>query len=262
MLLADPECVAIVEEMSKMTRKTGIKFRLVTHVARVDQLGGSPVLRSMVVAGNVFIFRTGAQSDAGFATQGAMRVEANQIPKEFPNGEPTFGLGYTMGAISRPVTMRADYVEDPFDYIDEEKDPVWALDGASLQDVYDIYRMRWHDDFGAGDILQGEVVDEHDAPVEPPAPVGPEATPDADSYGRDYTCQRAIVDYLRSNAATKNRPVSVIALRTHLLEHPKAWGNRNVNAAIKEAVENRRSPVDSDDDRKTIYLKETARTGT
>jgi hypothetical protein len=115
-ILGDDEAKAIVEDLSKMARKCGIKLRLVTQVPTLSQLGNSNVLRSMVASGNVLVLRTGNKSDGGFAFQGALQVDPVSIPREMPDGSTSAGLGFALGSQSRQAPMRTDFVEDPLDH--------------------------------------------------------------------------------------------------------------------------------------------------
>jgi hypothetical protein len=68
-------------------------------------------LRSLLVGGNVFCLRAGDK-----VTGNMLNIQANpwELPKLFPNGLETFGLGYCDTVEQRLSTpFRADWVEDP-----------------------------------------------------------------------------------------------------------------------------------------------------
>jgi hypothetical protein len=99
--------------MIAMSRKCGIKFRLLTPVPLLDSLGGSQRIKDAVSAGNVVVFRTANQLSGQMAFNGVMPVEPCEIPKEWPDGETTAGLGYIFGpGAERPIKMRTLVVED------------------------------------------------------------------------------------------------------------------------------------------------------
>lgn len=114
-VLADDVCRALVEEMIGMSRKCGIKFRLVTQVPLLTSLGNSMVIRDAVAAGNVLVLRTANRLSGQVAFNGALPVDPCSLPKEFPDGSTTSGLGFFFGpGADRASTMRVGYVEDPF----------------------------------------------------------------------------------------------------------------------------------------------------
>lgn len=139
-VLADPVCKALVEEMIGMSRKCGIKFRLITQVPLLSSLGNSMVIRDAVAAGNVLVLRTANRLSGQVAFNGALPVDPCMLPKEFPDGSTTSGLGFVFGpGADRPSTMRVGYVEDPFHWatsgnpavLETYTGPVRGSDGAS-----------------------------------------------------------------------------------------------------------------------------------
>lgn len=139
-VLGDPICCALVEEMIAMTRKCGIKFRLVTQVPLLGSLGNSMVIRDAVAAGNVLVLRTANRLSGQVAFNGALPVDPCSLPKEFPDGSTTSGLGFFFGpGADRASTMRVGYVEDPFHWattgtvpdLEPFTAPVIGDDGAS-----------------------------------------------------------------------------------------------------------------------------------
>lgn len=139
-VLADAVCCALVEEMIAMTRKCGIKFRLVTQVPLLGSLGNSMVIRDAVAAGNVLVLRTANRLSGQVAFNGALPVDPCSLPKEFPDGSTTSGLGFFFGpGADRASTMRVGYVEDPFHWattgtpaeLEPFVAPVAGGDGAS-----------------------------------------------------------------------------------------------------------------------------------
>lgn len=114
-VLADPICRQLVEEMIAMSRKCGIKFRLITQVPLLGSLGNSMVIRDAVAAGNVIVLRTANRLSGQVAFNGALPVDPCSLPKEWPDGSTTSGIGFVFApGADRPATMRIGYVEDVF----------------------------------------------------------------------------------------------------------------------------------------------------
>lgn len=105
--LKDKDAIKIVEDIGKMGRKTGVELILVTQVPSVEQLGGSIVIRSMMASGNVMVFRTGDRLSGAMAFNGALPVDPSKLPRTFPNGSKTHGLGFALSETARPVPARA-----------------------------------------------------------------------------------------------------------------------------------------------------------
>jgi hypothetical protein len=100
--------------MIAMSRKCGIKFRLITQVPLLNSLGNSMAIRDAVAAGNVIVFRTANRLSGQVAFNGSMPVDPCTLPKEWPNGDTTSGLGYVFGpGADRPATMRTFLIIKP-----------------------------------------------------------------------------------------------------------------------------------------------------
>ncbi|MGH3321332.1 MAG: hypothetical protein ACRDN9_14370 [Streptosporangiaceae bacterium] len=130
-ILKDDKAVAIIEDIGKMGRKTGVGVVLVTQLPSITELGGSMTIRSMVSSGNVVVFRTADRVTSGMAFSGALPVDPSALPREFPGGKPTSGLGYVLGPSARPTPMRAYLVEDPYHWAATA--PALPLDPASVE---------------------------------------------------------------------------------------------------------------------------------
>lgn len=123
-VLADPVCRALVEEMIAMSRKCGIKFRLITQVPLLSSLGNSMAIRDAVAAGNVIVLRTANRLSGQVAFNGALPVDPSSLPKEWPDGSTTSGIGFVFApGADRAATMRVGYVEDVFG---------WATTGPTI----------------------------------------------------------------------------------------------------------------------------------
>jgi hypothetical protein len=98
--------VTMVGDMAKLARKTGLSVQLVAQVPSLSELGDQS-LRSMLVGGNVVCLRTGDKVSAGML---GLDVDPSALPKYFPSGEPTGGLGYALGPDNRQAPMRVSPV--------------------------------------------------------------------------------------------------------------------------------------------------------
>ena len=78
-------------------------------VAQVPSLSelGDQALRSMLVGGNVVCLRTGDKVSAGMV---GLEADPSALPKYFPDGEATGGLGYVVSVDNRQAPFRSDMV--------------------------------------------------------------------------------------------------------------------------------------------------------
>jgi hypothetical protein len=119
-LLSMQGAPALLLDIAKLGRKVGFRLRLALQVPSISEMHKGE-LRSILNGGNVICFRTGDK-----VTNGMANIPANphELPKFWPNGKPTAGLGFaaTGDNVPRPsVTMRTDYVplDDLYDYAEE-----------------------------------------------------------------------------------------------------------------------------------------------
>jgi len=141
-LLKDSTAVEIIEDIGKMGRKTGIGVVLVTPVPSVQELGGSLPIRTMVSSGNVVVLRCDNLSGQ-MAFSGALPVSPAKLPREFPNGQLSDGLGYLLGASSRTAPMRAYRVDGPYHWATTGRPAQLAtLDVAAAGEAYNSRHER------------------------------------------------------------------------------------------------------------------------
>jgi hypothetical protein len=101
------EMVYLTAGGAKLGRKTGLSNWLVAQVPSLAELGGDQALRSMLAGGNVIGLRTGDRVSAGML---GMEADPSALPKYFPGGEPTQGIGYAVTMDNRQAPMRTDMV--------------------------------------------------------------------------------------------------------------------------------------------------------
>jgi hypothetical protein len=265
-LLKNKEARAICEEIAKMGRKCGIKLRLITQVASLDQLGGSGALRSNVVSGNVIVLRTGGKSDKDFSFQGAMTVDPVSIPRLLPDGSTSAGMGFSLGAASRSAPMRVDYVPDPFAYI-KDRDPVWRIDAASAEAAGAPYAAR-HSDSGVAveDIVVDELgVDEDESTQADVVPIrrGEASLVKPGEIARGaggVGCKEFITRYVKAYANRSLYPDASVSRGQVLNKVQSAeegpWSWETARKDIAALVRDPRKPIWSDDEMDTLYYKE------
>ncbi len=100
------QITAYVLEMARLIRKAGGKMVLATQLPGLKDLGGEQALRDMLRGGTVWSGRTANAVGAGML---GLTKDPSLIPRRFPDGSPTAGLGYLDGFDSRPdAPMRVD----------------------------------------------------------------------------------------------------------------------------------------------------------
>jgi hypothetical protein len=191
-LLEIPEARQLAEKIAKMGRKCGIKLRIVVQVPLLDQIGNSQTLRSMVVSGQAFLFRT-ADRISGNVMFPSLAIDPYLIPRRMPDGTTSAGLHYTQGVSTRTALARAYFVADPERWATTGTTThVDALSAAAAGPEYDT--RHDHDD------------DDDDEMAAPPVQFTKASPADAAEGGRvvpiRLTCEDAIL------AMLGNRPMS------------------------------------------------------
>ncbi len=131
LLLGDPrygeEAKRITGNLVKLNRKAGGSLVLASHTLLLSQLGDM-TLRAMVVGGNAVALRTGENLSGGII---GLEADPKLLPRTFPDGTETHGLGYIVGPDNRPDSpMRSRLVPNPrkvaVDAQIAEMDPVFG----------------------------------------------------------------------------------------------------------------------------------------
>lgn len=127
MLLQDARIKRMVEDMLKMARKCGVRIRLITQVPSIAELGNSFTIRPLLAFMSVVCLRTTEAISAGAFPN--LPGDPRQLEETFPDGSPTFGLGYILGAAA-PSLFRTFFLDDTVVYD-------WATEGetAHLDDA-------------------------------------------------------------------------------------------------------------------------------
>jgi len=94
--------VSLAGDIAKLGRKTGVCLWPVAQVPSLAELGDQ-VVRSMLIGGNVVCLRTGDRVSGGML---GLAADPSTLPKAFPDGEPTGGLGYVVGPDNRQAPFR------------------------------------------------------------------------------------------------------------------------------------------------------------
>jgi hypothetical protein len=122
------QAVRLAAEIGKLGRKTGVSLWPVAQVPSLAELGDQ-VVRSMLVGGNVVCLRTGDRVSSGML---GLHADPSVLPKFFPDGEPTGGLGYVVGPDNRQAPFRVSPVPAR---MRRNLPPVPLLDPAFAGDV-------------------------------------------------------------------------------------------------------------------------------
>lgn len=101
-----PDAIRITADLGKRGRKTGVSLWPVAQVPSLAELGDQ-VVRSMLAGGNIVCLRTGDRVSAGML---GLDVDPSSLPRYFPDGSPTSGLGYVVGPDNRQAVARNDLV--------------------------------------------------------------------------------------------------------------------------------------------------------
>ena len=179
------EMVVLSAEGAKLGRKAGESEWVVAQVPSLGELGDQ-ALRSQLVGGNVVALRTGDKVSAGML---GLTADPSVLPKYFPDGEPTQGIGYAVTMDNRQAPMRTDLVPSRMRH--------QAVTVPSLEDEF-LEAMDWA--MGAQGVL---------LPSLPafPAPLPPQAPADDGPEGRRYA--DAVLLVLAERGAPMERGVII-----------------------------------------------------
>lgn len=100
------EMERIVGDGAKLYRKAGGSLWLVAQVPSLKEMADQ-TLRSMLVGGNVVCLRTGDKVSAAMV---GLEADPSALPKYFPDGSATGGLGYVLSVDNRQAPFRSDMV--------------------------------------------------------------------------------------------------------------------------------------------------------
>jgi hypothetical protein len=223
LVLGDPkhgtEAQRIVGNLVKLNRKAGGHLMIVSHTLLLSQLGDM-TLRAMVVGGNAVALRTGEALSGGII---GLEADPKLLPRTFPDGSETHGLGYIVGPDNRPDSpMRVRLVPNPrkvaVDATPREMDAVFG----------DAFRRC---------LDQQRIAAPRPAAATLPAPLA--AVPDTDGpEGR--TSSDAILAVLHEAAGELDR--GVICERAGILAtgewgRPKPFGLRVISDSLRALTE-------------------------
>lgn len=242
-ILNDKFCRELIVEMIGMSRKCGIKFRLITQVPLLENLGNSSAIRDAVAAGNVIVLRTANRLTGQVAFNGALAVDPVSLPKQWPDGSTTSGLGFVFAPGSdRAATMRVGLINDPFG---------WATSGnpATLEefDEDDAIRLEYRDYAGmawtgspppAQATAAGPSAADYGA--QPPQPTAEQQAEEADEEEARGRGERAVVQYLKYLAgATADRGLIISDIQAELMRlGEKPPGIRTIDKALSDLAAN------------------------
>ncbi len=180
-MLALPRFRWLVEQFLKMGRKCGIRLRLVAQIPSIAELGSSFTIRPLLASMCVVCLRTSEPISAGAFTD--LPGDPRDLPKRFPDGTATFGLGYIVGA-SEPALFRTYALDDVVVY-------EWANKGTTAR-------------FKPLAVTDAPAATVHDAPGSAPT----------DASGTNETPDRAILGEAAAVGSARE------LIRAYLTQHP------------------------------------------
>lgn len=135
-VLADPEIAKMVADIAKMGRKAGVVLILATQTPTQDELGGTygGAIRDNVLMGNIIVLRTKSRMTGGMLS---LPVDPAKLPAKFANGSNTQGIGFVIGETERPVMMRVDYDDDPYQWV--LSSPHTRLHQAAREAAFEVF---------------------------------------------------------------------------------------------------------------------------
>jgi Ftsk gamma domain len=95
------EAVSLATTIARQGRKAGVAIIIASQYPSLETFGGSEEMRSSLLALNCAAMRTESKI-AGGLIPGLAAGALQKIPKKFPNGKPTSGMGYLVGERSIP----------------------------------------------------------------------------------------------------------------------------------------------------------------
>lgn len=109
-ILASEACRKIIARIGKRGRKWGVSVVIVTQIPSLAELGSDLAVRSLLSSVNIVMFRTG---DRLSAQMGALAsIDPHALPKQWPDGSTTAGLGYSGSGGDRIAPFRGLYIPD------------------------------------------------------------------------------------------------------------------------------------------------------
>lgn len=197
----DPECARIIAKIGKKGRKLGVGITLITQVPSLAEFGNDQAMRSMLSSTNVVMFRVSDKYSKQMGMPIDLPVDPNNLPKEWPDGSSTAGLGYLADA-SRISPFRAMYQEDAYHWATTEAD-VAELEPAAVTAAGEDY-ATWRERREARYADDRDDIDEDDtgpAAAAPPRTSGPIGT---DTAARHGTARAAILAHLQRSGRIRS----------------------------------------------------------
>lgn len=123
----------LLEQVIKLSRKTGIAVWAATQYPGLDELGGKQSIRQNLINGNIIALRNSARA-AGVMMLPEAMPDPFEIPRENPDGSETQGVSTVLSAAplsSRPVYSRIVYNEHDARFAAEVAPKIMELDEVS-----------------------------------------------------------------------------------------------------------------------------------
>ncbi|MFJ5926546.1 hypothetical protein ACIQF6_28485 [Kitasatospora sp. NPDC092948] len=140
------EAVALCEEYVGLGRSAGGRLRIANLMPVLDQMGNSSLLRDTVASGNIIVLRTGSPTSGQAAFHGTVPVQPHLIPKAWPNGSSTSGLGFADVPDARRSMLRLFWNRNPYRWATNgQLQELQEQDALALGPFFENWRERRED---------------------------------------------------------------------------------------------------------------------
>jgi hypothetical protein len=119
-LLDIDEIAGLIEQIAKMSRKTGIRLRLGTQYPSISDLGNRMGIRNQLVAGNIISYRISTRVTSGMILP-SWAPNPFDIPPMTPDGKDTAGTCVAISSAAggtRPTFQRGVWVKNAHHWAD------------------------------------------------------------------------------------------------------------------------------------------------
>lgn len=217
------EMVYLAATGAKLARKAGGSMWFVAQLPSLAELGDQ-ALRSQLVGGNVISLRTGDSVSSGML---GLEADPSALPKYFPDGSPTQGIGYAVTMDNRQAPMRVDMVpsrmrHEPVEVPQLEPEFLEAMDRAM------------------GGVSPTSAVLPAASPRPVPITTTVEPEPMADDGPEGRTCADAVLQVLTDRGTEMERGEVIKwvgELATTGWGRPKPFGIRSITNALRDLTE-------------------------
>lgn len=220
-----PLIIPLLEEVIKLSRKTGIAVWPATQYPGIEELGNKMAIRQNLITGNIVALRNSATTTGSMILPNYM-PSPFEIPRETPAGDMTQGTAIIMSAAtrsSRPSYSRTVYVERQAMWARLAASKMPSLDEVSGNAFADVNELREQERLGrekAAEEMTPEARERIEVPVKP---------------GKKKTALEAAIEYLETKAPLEEGLPAMATTGT--LAHYADVTSSAMSMALKRAAE-------------------------